>query len=163
MEPINLTQLITEFYWPALLLTAVFVFRGPIGEILKQVSKILQKRKIRITLPGQASIEVSTEDAEQALSQVFTEFYLVFNKLLHPTHKEFFRTILNSEAKLRVNELIAEFDRNNKEHIGVLRALRGLGLIEPKGGGPWKEESIIEVTKFGKVFVNYLKLKDDDA
>ncbi|MEJ2307857.1 MAG: hypothetical protein P8Z78_00910 [Gammaproteobacteria bacterium] len=103
---------------------------------------------------------MSNEDAEQALSQVFTEFYLVFNKLLHPNQKEYFRIILNSETKLRVNELIVGFDRNNKEHIGALRALRGLGLIEPKGGGSWEGDSVIEVTKFGSVFVSYLKLND---
>jgi hypothetical protein len=153
MEPINLTQLITQLYWPALLLAAMIVFRKPISAILKE-------RKIRITLPGRASLEISAADAEKTLSAVFTEFYVVYSKLLHPSHKEYFQAILNGETKLRVRELIEGFDRKNEEHIGALRALRGLGLIEPKSGGPWKADSIIEVTKFGRVFVDYLKLKD---
>ena len=74
-------------------------------------------------------------------------------------HKKYFQEILNSETKLHVEELISNFDRDNKDHIGALRALRGLGLIEPQGGGGWSNKSIIEVTAFGKVFVEYLALK----
>lgn len=156
MEPIDLTHLVTQFYWPALVLTFIIIFRKPISAILKE-------KKIRITLPGQASVQITAEDAEQTLSQVFTEFYLVYSKLLHPRHKEYFHTILNAETRLHVSELIEGFDRKNEEHIGALRALRGLGLIEPKSGGSWKPDSIIEVTKFGRVFVDYLKLKDVSA
>ena len=156
MESIDLTQIITQFYWPGIVLLCVIIFRGPISTLLKE-------RKIKLTLPNNASVSVSSEDAGKTLSNLFTEFYVNYNVLLRSEHKRYFQKILQAETKLTVNDVIEGFDRGNKDHIGALRSIRGLGLIEPKGGGSWKAESVIEVTNFGKVFVEYLKLKDKNA
>jgi len=155
MEPINLTEIITKLYWPALVLFFIVMFRTPIN-------KLIRERKIKIKLPDGTEIMISDEEAEKTLSQLFNEFYVIYNKLLKPYMKLYFRCILKANRELYVKELIEGYDENKKEHIGTLRALRGLGLIEPKGGGSWSPDSIIEVTSFGKVFVDYLKLKDKD-
>jgi len=156
MQPIDLTALITQAYWPAIALACVVLFRKPINTILRE-------RKIQLTLPNDISASITTETAKNTLTKLFTEFYVIYNSLLRPADKEYFEKILNSETKLHVRELIEDFDRENKEHIGVLRALRGLGLIQPKDGGSWKSESVIEVTSFGKIFVEHLKLNKKNA
>lgn len=90
MEPIDLTQIITQLYWPALILISVFIFRVPIGTLLKE-------RKIKLTLPNETSITISSEDAEKTLSHLFTEFYIIYNNLLRSEHKAYFREILNTK------------------------------------------------------------------
>ena len=153
MQGIDWTAIITQAYWPGFGLLAVVILHKPI-------SSILRERKITLSLPNNIKATITTEDAEKTLTRLFTEFYFMYNRLMRPWHKELFESILASETKLRVNELISGFDRNNEEHIGALRALRGLGLIEPKYGGSWDGKSIIEVTSFGQVFVDYLRLRE---
>jgi hypothetical protein len=153
MQGIDWTAIITQAYWPVFGLLVVVILRKPI-------SSILRERKITLSLPNNITVTISTEVAKNTLTRLFTEFYLTFNRLMHPWHKELFERILASETKLHVNELIQGFDRKNDEHIGALRVLRGLGLIEPKYGGSWDGKSIIEVTSFGQIFVEYLRLRE---
>ncbi len=156
MESLNWTAVITDAYWPILVLFVAAILRKPISDVLR-------KRKLRLTLPNDVSFSIATDVAEKTLTNLFTEFYFTYNRLLKPSHKKLFETILLSETKLYVDELIPGFDRNNKEHIGALRALRGLGLIEPKHGGSWQNKSVIEITSFGKIFVEHLRMKEKSA
>ena len=57
----------------------------------------------------------------------------------------------NRESEAWVNS------KEGKEAIGMLRALRGLGFIEPEDGGKWLSNSNIIITEFGKEFKDYLK------
>jgi len=129
----------------------------------KPISTILRERKLTLSLPNNITATITTEVAGKTLTRLFTEFYFTYNRLMRPWHKELFEKILVSETKLHVSELIPGFDRKDEEHIGALRALRGLGLIEPKYGGSWNGKSIIEVTSFGQVFVEYLQLREKGA
>ncbi|HFQ81009.1 MAG TPA: hypothetical protein ENK33_06510 [Desulfobacterales bacterium] len=156
MQELNWTAIITQAYWPFWGLLVALILRKPI-------STILRERKLTLSLPNNITATITTEDAGKTLTRLFTEFYFAYNRLMRPWHKELFDKILNSETKLYVNELIPGFDRNNEEHIGALRALRGLGLIEPKYGGSWDSKSIIEVTSFGQVFVKYLRMREKGA
>lgn len=156
MQGIDWTEIITQAYWPMLGLFVVVILRKPI-------SSVLRERKIKLTLPNNITATITTDVAEKTLTRLFTEFYFTYNKLMRPWHKKLFERILASETKLHVDELISGFDRKNEEHIGALRALRGFGLIEPKYGGSWEAKSVIEVTSFGQVFVEYLRLKEESV
>ncbi len=156
MKPLDITQIITQLYWPAIVFAFIYIFR-------ESIEKLLKERKIKLNLPNEVGVEISSKEAEKALSQLFTEFYIIYHKSLRPDHRAYFHKILNTDTKLHVSELIEGFDRDNKDHIGALRALRGIGLIEPQGGGSWAADSVINVTSFGKVFVDYLNLKEQNA
>jgi len=79
--------------------------------------------------------------------------------------RKLFREVSKMDRQPTVKELLPEFNREKewmaselgKKQMGSLRAVRGLGLIEPIGGGKWQPDSKIEVTKFGKALKNYLK------
>lgn len=124
--------MITEAYWPAVILIVAFFLKKPISNVLK-------KRKLRLTLPNDIVLTISSDVAEKTLTQLFTEFYLTYNRLLKPWHKALFNKILATKKGLKTGDLIEGFDHNNKDHIGALRALRGFGLIEPRNGGLWTE------------------------
>lgn len=153
MDSLNWTTLITEAYWPTVILILAVFLKKPISNVLKE-------RKIRLTLPNDISLSISSDVAEKTLTQLFTEFYLTYNRLLKPWHKYLFDKILAAKKELKVGELIQGFDHENKDHIGALRALRGLGLIEPRNGGSWSEKSVIEITSFGQIFVKYLNMRE---
>jgi len=78
----------------------------------------------------------------------------------------FFFELFNYKTPPTVVEAIPGFDRESeewvkskkgKEDIGMLRALRGLGFIEPKQGGKWSSNSNILITELGHEFKKYLK------
>ena len=145
--------LITESYWPLVILLIAFFLKRPISNVLKE-------RKLRLTLPNDISFSISSDVAEKTLTQLFIEFYLTYNRLLKPWHKALFNKILAAKKELKVGELIEGFDHSNKDHIGALRALRGLGLIEPRNGGSWSTQSVIEISSFGQIFVKYLNMRE---
>jgi hypothetical protein len=153
MKSLDLSMMISGLYWPIVVLVVAILFR-------KGISKVLSSRQIKLSLPNNVSVSITSEEAETTLNQLFTEFYVAYRRLLRPWHKELFDRILASKTELQVNVLIPGFDTDNDEHIGALRALRGLGLIEPRYGGSWTPESLVEVTTFGKIYVKYLKMKE---
>lgn len=152
MAEINWTELITKAYWPLLALFIVVIYRQSLEYILK-------KRELKFMLPNGVTATISSADAEATLNELFTEFYINYNTLVKTEQKKIFTDIVALERVVRVKELIPSFDRDNINHKGTLRALRGLGLIEPAGGGSWDPESIVLVTKFGRIFTKYLDFK----
>lgn len=77
----------------------------------------------------------------------------------------FFGLFKYSEAP-HVGDTIPNFDRakkewaesnEGKEMLGMLRALKGIGFIEPLNGGQWQKDSKIVITEIGKEFKKYLK------
>ncbi|MBW2149762.1 MAG: hypothetical protein JRI22_22445 [Deltaproteobacteria bacterium] len=153
MQELDWSGIIIGAYWPFITVFIAGILRGPI-------SKILTERKLKLSLPNNISLSITTDAAERTLTRLFTEFYFTYKNIIKPWQKELFEKILKSETKLRVRELMPNFNRNDDKHIGALRALRGLGLIEPQYGGSWEAESVIEITSFGKIFVDHLKMKE---
>ncbi len=122
-------------------------------------------QSIKVKLPAIGEIEMSSVEAGEKLSELFSEFYTIYNQLLKEHERSLFRKILSLDHQATVSELLPEFKRDKKwlesdigeTQIGMLRAIRGLGLIAPVGGKEWKPESKIEVTKFGKSLTGYIK------
>ena len=119
--------------------------------MLKQpLSSVLTKNKVKVSLPGLSEIEITPADAGGKISAILNEFMEQYKLLLNNYQKDLYRRIVSKKAPVPVKELIPDFDRNNSEHIGALRALRGIGLVVPEKDGSWDENSIIVVTKFGR-------------
>ena len=98
------------------------------------------------------------------------EFLLMFermySKLLQESHVEFYRKVVRKKESPEVIEMIPDFNRQSedwlesdrgKEVLGMLRALRGLGFIEPKEGGKWQSDKHIVITEFGSEMYRYMK------
>ncbi|MCI5211345.1 MAG: hypothetical protein D3910_21750 [Candidatus Electrothrix sp. ATG2] len=85
---------------------------------------------------------------------------------LKPNHIIFFCNLFKYKGEPIVIDAIPSFNcesnewcqsKEGKEVIGMLRALRGLGLIQPREGGKWENKKHIEITKFGTEFKGYIK------
>lgn len=125
--------------------------------MLKQpLSSLLTKNKVKVTLPGLSEIEITPADAGGKISAILTEFKDRYESLLNDYQKDLYRRIESSEAPVSVKDLIPDFHRSNPDHIGALRALRGIGLVVPDKKGPWNEASAVVVTKFGREISAFL-------
>ncbi len=121
-------------------------------------NKINSAKKVKISLTG-----IEFEASVDEFAQLFEKTY---SHLLKRAHLEFFSELFDYDNPPTVIRVIPGFDRESKEwgksekgkkSIGMLRALRGLGFIEPKDGGKWKSDSVIVLTEFGKEFKKHLK------
>ena len=119
---------------------------------------VLKDRKLSITLPTGTSVSLSPKEASEKLTRLFRTFQSQYDTLLRPEHRDFFQEVLRRGDDLPiVRDLLSEeFERTPKQ-IGTLRALRGLGLIRPEGGGKWRADSKILTTEFGEVFTEYTR------
>ncbi|MDH3649091.1 MAG: hypothetical protein OEQ53_05370 [Saprospiraceae bacterium] len=133
-----------------------FLFFIIIALIFKNTIK--KAKKVKISLTG-----IEFEASGDEFARLFEKTY---SYLLKREHIEFFRELFEYESPPIVNKVIPGFNRDSEEWnkskegkkaIGMLRALRGLGFIEPKGGGRWKSGSTIVLTEFGKEFNKHLK------
>ena len=119
--------------------------------MLKQpLSSLLTKNKVKVSLPGLSEIEITPADAGGKISAILKEYLDRYESLLNHYQKDLYRRIVSKKSPVSVKELIPDFDRNNPEHIGALRSLRGIGLIVPEKEGSWSDNSIVVMTKFGQ-------------
>jgi len=157
-------QFLSNAITPVVALILGVLYKGVLENVL------LNSRKIIVKLPVLGEIEVNSKEAGETLTELFLEFYSLFNQLLNDHQKQFFRDLLNKdlnrESQPTVKEMIPEFNRENPEWektdegeviLGMLRALRGLGLISPVGTSDWQAHSKIEITRFGKALTEHLK------
>ena len=119
---------------------------------------INRAKKVKISLTG-----IEFEASGDEFARLFEKTY---SYLLKREHIEFFIRLFEYENPPEVHKVIPGFSRDSEEWvksdvgkkaIGMLRALRGLGFIEPKGGGEWRSDSHILLTGFGKEFKKHLK------
>lgn len=129
--------------YSAALCTVLFLLKTPL-------SSILSKNKVKVLIPGLSEIEITPADAGGKISAILKEFMERYELLLNYYQKDLYRRIISQKSPMSVKELIPNFDRKNPEHIGALRALRGIGLIVPEKEGPWDDNSKVVVTKFGQ-------------
>ncbi|QDU66189.1 hypothetical protein [Engelhardtia mirabilis] len=155
MQESNVYDVIAAFWWPAAVLLSAVIFRAPL-------TTLLRRREIRVRY-GSMELVVPASETESALQDVFAGFLEQYERLLRPFHREVMETVLRSVEPRRVDEVIEGFDRDDPEHIGCLRALRGLGLVVPAGGGAWSSETRIEVTAFGRSLTKYLRSRRAEA
>jgi len=134
-----------------------FVFFISIALIFRKT--IQSAKKVKISLTG---IEFEASGDEFALL-----FEKTYSYLLKKSHIEFFCKLFKYKNMPTVIEVLPGFNRDSeewvnsdegKQAIGMLRALRGLGLIEPAGGGKWKSDTQIVITEFGKEFKSHIKM-----
>jgi hypothetical protein len=135
---------------------APLVFFIVVIVLLRQ--QIKKARKISISVKG-----LLIEGPGQDFANLYEKMY---TKLLKEDHIKFYRTLLDFGRPPTVKEIIPDFNRESsdwresargREVIGMLRALRGLGFIEPKEGGEWKSDTHVMITEFGKEMHNYIK------
>ena len=127
----------------------VFLLRKPI-------SSLLIKNKVKISLPGLSEIEISPADAGSKISSILNEFKDRYESLLSEHEKDLYRKICDKSSSVRVKDLIPDFDRKKPEHLGALRALRGIGLIVPEKDRNWNGDSYIVITRFGRAINEFL-------
>ena len=151
----NIYDVVAAFWWPSALLLTAVIFRKPL-------TTLLHRREIRARY-GALELVVPGAEAENALQDVFAGFLEQYDRLLRPFHRKVMETVLRSAVPRRVDEVIEGFDREDSEHIGCLRALRGLGLVVPEGGGAWRPEARIEVTGFGRSLTKYLQSRSPES
>ena len=106
-------------------------------------------------------ISMNEKETQNVLKDFLETFFDSYEKLLNNEQKSLFLKILNERKLLKVDEVILNYDRSNPEHIGRLRALRGLGLIKPHEGGSWTGDTHIEITQFGEKITRFLNEKGD--
>jgi len=92
---------------------------------------LLARRKISVEIANVGKLTLSSKEAGEKLSELFSEFDKVYKTLLKEEHRRFFRQVLDYEGTPPVKEMIPGFKRDSEEQLGMLRALRGLGLIAP--------------------------------
>jgi hypothetical protein len=112
---------------------------------------------VSFKIPNGPDIKLSSSDASKTFTALFAAFLAAYHDLLNPFQRGVYNQILTSEKPPIVSNIIPDFDRENKDHIGCLRALRGIGLIAPGDGGPWRADSRIVLTDFGRLLNTYLK------
>lgn len=129
---------------------------------------IVFKRRINALLSRATKMELKlTGIAIEAPIQEFQRMYeTMYSKLLKKSHIELYCNVMETKGTPTVIEMIPDFDRQSeewvksehgKEKLGMLRALRGLGFVEPKEGGKWKPEKHIVVTEFGREMYSHMK------
>jgi len=130
------------------LLVIALIFRKPISSA----------KKFKISLTG-----IEFEASGDEFVQLFKKTYL---SVLKEGHIDFFCELGNTKTVPVIREVLPDFNRGSKEWlesdkgmktIGMLRALRGLGLIKPKGGGKWESDSKIIITELGREFKSHIK------
>jgi hypothetical protein len=136
--------------WPISILIIVLILRRPF-------KKLIEKDQISIQIPNGPRIQLSSNEASDVLSRLFNDFLLAYNELLNDYQKAIYRKILSHKDPPTVSELIPDFSRDNQDHIGCLRALRGIGLIRPGDNRSWTIDSRIVITKFGTSLNKYIK------
>ena len=124
-------------------------------------NKIRQASRVRIGLR-----EIIIEAPGQEFANLYERMY---SKLLKESHIKFYKDLMKKNSLPTVIEMIPGFNRELKEWyssdkgkhaIGMLRALRGLGFIEPEGGGEWQKETKIRITEFGKEMKKFMSIMD---
>lgn len=143
--------------WDAIVAIVYTVSFAAVVFLLKNpISSIMMKNKVKVTIPGMTTVEISPADAGSKISAILNEFKDRYESLLNEYQKDLYRKICNKSSTARVKDLIPDFDRKKPEHIGALRALRGIGLIVPEKGGTWRDDSYIIITKFGRAINEFL-------
>jgi len=146
----NTYDLLIGIAWPLAALLAVLALR-------KAIRTLVEKESISIQLPSGPLVHFSSKQAADTLSGLFRDFIEVYGRLLSEYQREVFRRILSYQTPPTVSAVIPGFNREKPEHLGCLRALRGIGLISPENGEKWNSDSRIVVTKFGTSLDKYLR------
>ena len=146
----NIYDLLIGIAWPLTALLIVFTLRAAIGSLFK-------KHDIEIQIPNGPVLRFSSSEAAETLSALFRDFIEVYEALLNEYQREVYRRILSYKVPPTVSQIIPGFDRETKEHLGCLRALRGIGLIRPETDESWNKDSRVVVTKFGASLNKYLR------
>ena len=144
-----------ESYENVIIAILTFIFFIVMALIFKK--PITNAKRVKISLTG-----IEFEASGDEFAQLFEKTY---SNVLKKEHIEFFCNLFSFQHTPIVKEVLPDFDRasddwkksdKGKQTIGMLRALRGLGLIKPNGGGKWKSDTQIVITEFGKEFKNHI-------
>lgn len=147
----DLYELIASSFWPLVALILGIFYKKTID----------QRKTVTLNLLPGVEVRLGEKEAHGDIGELIEELYNVYNRALKKEHQVFFVKLLKYDRDVTVGAVIPKFDRNNKEHIGMLRALRGLGMIKPETGGSWSADKIIVITKFGRKFAKFLKETKD--
>ena len=113
------------------------------------ILQLLGKDEVTFRVPGRPVFKLSSNQAAETLSSLFSEFLDVYRKLLKPEQKQVYGRLLACSEPPRVSEVIPRFSRDREDDLGCLRALRGTGLIRPEADKRWESRRRGIVTDFG--------------
>jgi len=144
-----------ELYNYLLEMTRIAIW--PLVAVIAVVLGVFHAGKFHLKTPAGFSFYFTRKEAKDLLQNFVESFLEVHNELLKEKHKHIYGALIKSDFPLKVKDVLPEFDRDNADQIGSMRALRGIGLIRPRGGGSWDKNKYIELTMFGKQFAKHSK------
>jgi len=99
---------------------------------------------------GFLTLKFEPREVEVAFEGFLSEMRTIV-AILSEDQRTVLRRIMSAMAdSLTVQDVFPKFQRGTPEHE-TLRRLREAQFIRPKGGGPWRAESQIEVKPFGRL------------
>jgi hypothetical protein len=146
----DIAALLSAVAWPITVLIVVFSLYGPLKAVLQWIAESMQAKEVKVTSKG-IEIVLTRREVEEALNDIVREV-LGTKDQLSQEQFDLFQLIARASGRSTVLELIPDFkpDRENPGHER-LRKLRGLALVRPDKGGPWKPEKHPVVTRYGRL------------
>jgi hypothetical protein len=138
---------IAAIAWPS-----VALFLG-----IRYLPLLKKMENLSVKFPSGAEVSASGPNADEKIRAALRDMDDVFRHMLKDEQIRFFLSLANTDKQKRVFDVFPNFTREDKVSMGTLRALRGLGLIEPVNGGKWEGEKLIYVTPFGERKTSSLK------
>ncbi|CAA6807401.1 MAG: Unknown protein [uncultured Thiotrichaceae bacterium] len=136
----NLYEFLSSAFWPIVVLVLGLIYKKSID----------QRKTVEVEFLQTATLRLGEKQAEGDVGALIKELNKVFDSRLKRKHKDFLIKLVESGGEPTVEEAIPEFDRTNPNQLGMLRALRGLGIIHPAGYGKWESNKAIIVDGLGR-------------
>lgn len=159
----TLYELLSHLIIPAVILILALVYKSIIENF------VTTAKTIKLNIAGLGTINITAKEASDELSELYSEFYLTYNRLLKDHERALFTEVKNKIDQGEVpavKDFFPDFNRQDSDWrktkegsraLGTLRALRGIGLIAPSGHQCWEADSKISVTRLGKVVTDRFK------
>lgn len=142
-----IVELIKVLIWPGLIAILLWRFKYLIDNVVHRSNEVSVKA-------FGTEFKLTRTEATETLSAIFNEIESAFKKRLTADEKMLFLKILDFPKPPSVEDVLPDFKREEQQ-LKMLRALRGVGFINPVEGKEWTSEKHIEVTNLGKIIARY--------
>jgi hypothetical protein len=149
MTATEFAKIASALAWPLTTFILVVLFYSPLTNLLERLTTIKLKA-------FGTEVELTPEEVKTAMNELLQEISDPTNEL-KANEILLFESVVASDGRKSVSELVPSFARGNEFH-DTLRRLRDRHLIRPIEGSRWLPEKHPIATRFGKL-VNDLKEK----
>jgi hypothetical protein len=155
MTATEFAKIASALAWPLTTFILVVLFYSPLTNLLERLTTTLRIKTIKLKAFG-TEVELTPEEVKTAMNELLQEISDPTNEL-KANEILLFESVVASDGRKSVSELVPSFARGNEFH-DTLRRLRDRHLIRPIEGSRWLPEKHPIATRFGKL-VNDLKEK----